>query len=324
MDYGKLAYSKIEDLQARLDLSAKKPEMKSVKLKSLPNINLKIGEYKMAEFYGSGIATILAKILIAFDGVTEGAISVAVDGKYLESCFINGADGEKEYFIMAAAEIDGGKHTISVYPSGKADCRIKYIESIILGNEVKSIRSLSDFSLDKNDSKFLLLRSVDESAECALSDKSKIAFQSAENIYLGYGHRYDVVGAGEFFYIAMCDNFDNLWFFKLDGNLNIVNIRGDYKRCERVTIAKMKNHLAVAALISGKAYQMQLSEDLQYCSNLIPIDLSGKVDDVKFAKGTLLPVLIAEIGGKCFAKLSIEEYESRENLSYNMNAKLEF
>lgn len=303
MDYGKLAYMKAEDIERRLD-GADKKETRSAKAVFKPRVRLTEKGYDLTEISGDGTITAVVRAEVRAGNAYRGVLKLRAGTLGLSDCALNLAAGETHVCVMLAALDCAGGVPLSI--AAEEGVTLTALELAVMGSGAKVYRRAGDFAADGS----CVLVSEDE----RLRAYSAGAGELSAGKVVGFGHRADLIAAGEGYFVAYADNTDNLFGCALDGGLNVTGVRYLGRGADGIAVSDDGGRAAIALLRGGRVTIRYVDFDLKGVSMETETEIEG-VERIKFVKNAPVPMLMTESGGTCVMRTAEREPRGRENVS---------
>lgn len=207
MDYGKTAYLKVSELEARLaDRLTAKPKNRTG-MNFRPFFDFATGDFEAAEVSADETIAIIVKAEVRADSDISGAkISMKLDGIVAsESAGASLTGGERYDFMLLAALDPGSGATLSLSMDG-ADCTLLSCQLVVSGTGAKLRCGSGDCAADKNgNGKWLTVTCEDDDVAAYIFDESEPLYIGAP-LYVGTGRKADCAGGdGDLFVVAYVD-----------------------------------------------------------------------------------------------------------------------
>ncbi|MDR2201647.1 MAG: hypothetical protein LBP26_02620 [Clostridiales bacterium] len=317
MDYGKLAYMKLEDLEGA-QRAAKKTRQRSARALFCPDVEFDDGRvYEAAGVSGGGAAGLVLKVTLQV--LSAGAVELLIDSRYAgEAAFSPGAS---EGVIIASALLNG-QSLVALRAARGLSAVLKRAEFIILGEDAAVTLPASDWRCDSLGGEYALITSRDErlsfytDSAAALADGAELTEQGAYPV--GYGSRCDVCMTADGVYALYCDNLDNLWALKLGQNGELARARVG-GAADRVALTYHDGRFVAAVVSDGAVACFSFDAGFGSVSPLLPVDMPFKCGAVGFVRGAPEPVLVAVSGGKSYLKRAAGGVKNSDVLGIGIN-----
>lgn len=313
MDYGKLAYMKVEDLESRLNV---KTENKAGSVAAFatyyPVYNLAAGEFPLSALTADGQVNILLKITVRRDkAIKNKKIKLTVNDMIAAAEKVDGIEGESDYIIMANVNVSGSSQ-LKIQPDEALDCTLIKAQLSVMGGNAILSRKLNDWNADFILDGLGVVAMVKEEYIylCKISE-GKVG----EKLACGRGHILDICAGKNEFYIVYCDDNDNMWGVTYGAELAIKSRRylGGGAACVAVSFGD--SDLTIAYLSGNKLY-------CRICDNMFGgltepqlIDTGLSCDNIKFVKHSNSPMLTVTSNGTSYLKLSGDEHKNGDSVT---------
>lgn len=310
MDYGKLAYMKVEELGARLSNSATEQidEGGAYAVIAPYSVLTNGTEIPLTEIVGKGRITLVVKVTMRRDAaMAKGILTLKADGKIAALQSAVGEKGEVTYVLLTSV-YSTGLLPLSLACEGNFDAVLIRTEVAALGSGLSLGRRQSDWSADYigDGTKAAAAVVFDESVLVAPVTGGAIgAFASA-----GMGHTLDFAAVGTGFNLAYFDDMGNFWGVRYDSDLNELTRNYLGESGEDVSIGTYGEKLVVARLVNGKLYTRITDLEFGGGGDEVETDIGLRADKIRFVRHSNPPILTVFSDGIAYLKIPAAEYSS--------------
>ena len=269
MDYGKLAYMKAEELEARLTTPSPSTAVSAGFTPDASAKGLALTSVRL-----SGSAVVLCKVVFFCEADTTASVALKFDGKTAADAEIALSAGERKTEILMGC--------------------VQYTGEAAL-------------TLDCSDGRILVKRDEiargDAFAAAALASSQTItaypidrAIGAGKAVCRGLG--FDLCATADGYALLYTDAVGNLWLRQLNTALDTVACSRIGDAIDSPTVCFTGGRLTAAGVVGGKAYVFGATTG----ATRFPLDFPDAVDNVYFVKNAPRPILAVTSGGKVFLK----------------------
>ena len=218
IDYGKLAFMRLEDLEAGVRITANRPRFGSVKANTYPSSDITNRTAELAVFGATGSVSILTKVSLRLSAPVGGEIELRVNNKPVTVASLEDRQvGRAEIVLVGAVSVSGRENVISLISSTPATL---LSSEIIISGEGVTCKSGIGINYAYMDKCAVVLRIADNKIYAQVFEDG----QPSVAVRISRGISADVIAEGGVFKIVFVDDERNLWYCELIGNI-VRNIR---------------------------------------------------------------------------------------------------
>lgn len=311
MDYGKIAYLKVDELENRLAVSTDSKRVLCGSFTVNPMFDFRRGDCFISDVRAGGGVTIFLRAFVRADeSVTDAELSVKINGLKAGYTAFSAAQGEtRDCFVICAASIDGT--AVVSLSADKLNCTLVSCQIVISGADADIARTGGDASADKCGNVWALVFSRDDYVyACAFTEPD---FSDASPVTVGTGSRCDVTATEDGFAVAYVDVCGNTFVDFTDTAMTVKSKQYVGSGAEAVAITRYNDGFALAELLSGKAYCRYVYDG--GCSQPFAVDVGEEVKGVGFVKNALPPVLTISTLNRNLLKNCETEYGGSDRIT---------
>lgn len=291
MDYGKMAYMKAEELEARIKTPAPSTAASVGFAPDAPAKDLPLTAVKL-----SGSAIVLVKTTLYSRESVEATMTLYIDGMAAADATVRlTADVPHTEILMGCVNINGAAALRLDCDDGRV--LAKRVEVGLIGTAAGVTREASDFRL---------AYSAAGTAAAVASSSVITAYPVTEAIGEGKslcrGRAFDLCATDDGYALVNNDLAGNLWLRRLSPALDTLSCVRLCDALDSPTVACFDGRLYVAAVRDGQAYVFNAAEN----AVRFPVPFVGTVDSVHFVKNAPRPILAIGSGGKVFLKTAVD------------------
>lgn len=312
MDYGKLAYLKVDELESRLAPELATERTKCYDYTVKPVYDFRRGDYFITDATASGAVTVFVRACVRADSSVEnGLFELKINGFTAGRCDFSASAGEtRDCFVMSAASVDGSAE-LAVSMNG-LDCTLLSCQILLSGSNADLCRSGGDAAVDKCGSVWALVSVSDDNIYAYTFGEED--FSLGQPVRIGSGRRADVCAGVDGFAAAYVDSAGNTFVAKTDVNLNVlsrifVDAGADSvaitRRGEGFLLAQLKNNVVSCRFIDAAGGYSMPTE----------ITRDDKAVSVGFVKNAEPPMLIVTTGERSYLKPGETELGGGDRIS---------
>lgn len=305
MDYGKIAYLKVEELEAR---TAKLENRESAKVKSVyacPRKNTSLGAASIARAKEGGEVCSFCRATVR---VVSGAGSLVLKAGGVEvgrTAFSGEAGEVVTAFIMGAATVSRNDEFTLGGDGG--ECVIESVQLLVVCFGAGIGGRSGSCAVDCAGETWYLVDCSD--GDVALYAFAEENFALASPLYVGEGDRADVSASESGAAVAYVDSAGNVFLVELSPSFELIRARFVCSGASSVALHAAGNSFVIAAVKNGEVTAFAASED-GTLGDGVAID---RADDVLFVKGSPTPMLVTASKGKNVLRLAAVEYGAHES-----------
>ena len=311
MDYGKIAYLKVDELENRIAVSTKSNRVLCGSYTVNPIFDFRRGDCFISELRAKGGVTVFVRAFVRADeSLSDAELSVKINGLKAGSVRFSAAEGEvSDCFVMCAAMIDGTA-VLSV-GADKQNCTLVSCQIVVNGADADLARTGGDAAADKCGDLWALVFSRDDNVYACLFTEPD--FSAANPVYIATGSRCDVTATQDGFAVAYVDVAGNTFVVFTDTSLNVTSRLFVNCGAEAVAIVRYRDGFALSELVEGKAQCRYVTKNS--CSQPFQVDVGAKVEGISFVKNALPPVLVISTEERNLIKSCETEYGGSDKIN---------
>ncbi|MCL2061232.1 MAG: hypothetical protein FWH03_01215 [Firmicutes bacterium] len=299
MDYGKLAYLRLEEVEAALS-PKRQARLKNTSLSVYPDFPLiAANDYHFAALEGTG--TLTAVLCISAEVRTAGRISVYIGG--IKAGFIDFSDaGVFERVLCVSVRVADNGQILLRAENGFYGF-LTGISAALIGENASLMRMRDDFAADESNGDCGVLRGINGDLQLQVFRAGEVIRHTS----MGRGASADICadGAGGFF-AAYSDFSDNCWIthYSAQGGERRTRIGSG---AESAAVMNTGEGLLAALVRGGGVFLYELDYNLDIFGAEERLQHEGTVSRAAFVKNTEHPILLISDGRKIFARFGTEE-----------------
>ena len=312
MDYGKLAYLKVEELEARLATATQTGKSMVTSATVNPLYDFTRGDFRLCELYASGHVSVTVKVNLRADETkSEAKLSLKVNGLTAGVSSFSATSGKAtEQILICGAFVDGSA-TLTL--SSNFVSTLISAQVVVSGSLAQLRRYGGSVAIDKSGDNWLAVKSEDDNIYAVLFNESKVRFSVP--IYIGTGRKADVcksVNGG--FAIVYIDEADNVVLVTTDESVETMTQKFLVSGGTDVAITPYGSGVIVALLKDGKV-ELYSVRGGAIC-NIVSTNtgVSETVSGISFVKNSSAPMLIFETQSASYLKEAEKETVEGENI----------
>ncbi len=317
MDYGKLAYLKVEELEKSLSSLLKKERSINRRFTAKPLRNLQKGAYAFPTIYSSGSVSVIITAQVTANAQTTGELILLSNGVKVSGKSLTLDANETSETVFTVAVESEGELKLSLTSS--TAITLNSVELLVSGTgadlSLSPVRSAMD--------KYSYYWAIVECNDGLVTVKN---FYEEEQVFyrtltLGEGVSCDICADESGFAVTHTDILGNTFVNFLDINLNKKGnlVLTDGASCS--IIGKAENGCALGLIIKGKLYLRMVSRE--GVSALMAVEEVDKADEVTFVKASNPLALIVTVDGKSRLLRALAEHGGRENITLSLGVTSE-
>lgn len=308
MDYAKMAYIKAQELEARLN--AKNVRQSTRLFRARPYQRLD-GERQLVRYSGGAFAVIITVRIRSEGGkafLNAGGLRAA------ENEFPAGV-AERTFYAAAS-----GSGVISLESGTLQNAVLEKYEALFVGGEVTVDEAVSGYALAGAGETYAFMTNDDCDVNVVKCDSR---FTASASLQAGRGEYADVCETKNGFYIAYGDVYGVLWGVAVDADLRVVARNCLGGNVGRISVAYWDSRVYVTFAQDGKAKYFATDVPRGVRGEVCTVDFNGAVQSVRAVKGSLLPALLAESGGKVFLLKADVEHKGKDTLRVRVTGRVQ-
>jgi len=274
IDYGKLAFMRVEDLESGLRIAATRPRFNCVKINTYPNADISGRQVDLGAFGAAGDVSIFAKLSV----VGSGSLELRVNNMTAALAALTAGD----VILLGALSVNEDNNLITLACSGVAT--LVSAEIIIFGEGV-TCDSAGGVNYAHSGSRAVILRFRDNLIDADIFDSGVLT----RRLHIGRGAAGDIIAEDGIFKAVYIDNRRNLWYAEIVGN-GLANLRWLADGFDTVALIKTCG-LPIAVLSDGKG-ALKCGRIRSRLGNLTDIEGSKGVRSFCAVKGEGRPALV--------------------------------
>ncbi len=287
MDYGKLAYMKAEELEARLTTPSPSTAVSAGFTPDASAKGLALTSVRL-----SGSAVVLCKVVFFCEADTTASVALKFDGKTAADAEIALTAGEpKTELLMGCVQYTGEAELTLDCSDGRI--LVKRVEIGLLGASAAVTRETSDFRFARGDT---FAAAALASSQTITAYPIERAIGAGKAVCRGLG--FDLCATADGYALLYTDAVGNLWLRQLNTALDTVACSRIGDAIDSPTVCFTGGRLTAAGVVGGKAYVFGAAAG----ATRFLLDFPDAVDSVYFVKNAPRPILAVTSGGKVFLK----------------------
>lgn len=312
MDYGKLAYMRLDELEQKVESkTATALKERNVSAFFMPCEYIESGKiFDLTYISGSGINTII--ISIQADVLSVGAMAILLNGKVIAVNEIEKV-GKYTNILFNSVKLTG-ESLLSIVCLDGLCMTLKLAQIALIGALADIVRDMSDTGVDFKGDLLGVLISRDGRLMFKETLLSKVDISGGVNI--GFGKKCDLIAREGYFAAVYIDNYENLWGVILSKDAEIS------RKClckaegfTSIAITKYDDTLIIGYSANGKANYFFTSDDFSLKSSDVLIETNVACDSVMFVKNSEFTALVYSGEGKSYMKIVNKEMACQETLT---------
>lgn len=291
MDYGKLAYMKAEELEARM-----RPAVRQGAANAGFTPDAAADGLRLTEIRVGGSAVLLVKLTLYAPADLAATLELTLDGMTIADAAVSlQKDVRHTEMVMGCVDLSGTG--ILALRCDDARVTVERVEIGLVGDSAGVTREASDFRFAR--------RASGGAAGLATSQVITV-YPVAGGIGTGKtlcrGNSFDLCATPEGYAVLNCDPVGNLWLRTLDEDLTETGAVRVGDALDSPTLTFTDGRLVGAGLIGGSIVVFSAVEN----AVTFPVPFGGAVDAVYFVKDAPRPILAVTSGGKVFIKTAAD------------------
>lgn len=301
MDYGKLAYIKVEELENRLQKLLNKGDEPVTNFTVNPLYDFCAGDYSIGYASGNGIITLTAKVTMRIDeNVTDGTVKLLINGLSAGEAIVSGKIGDTIERVIIASVYINGSAKLSL--SCDLPCVLLSVQSVVTGASVNLYGYDGKTAIDGTDGTWAIVSCENDEVGVRVFDESNPVF--LEKTFLGAGNQCDVCHTQNGYLFAYIDGNKNAFMVSAGDDGLPVSYRFVSAFADDVAISSYGDSVLLAVLSGGKIVTFVISDDgISQASESSDFGI-GKVNSIAFVKGSESPMLIVRTADRSYLWLS--------------------
>jgi len=301
VDYGRLAFMRLDDLEAGVKVAEERPRFGSAKITSFSRTNIRDRTISLGALSGAGAVSFVAKLRLDNHAVSAGVLELRLNNMVASSeSLMSRPAGIIDIVMVGSAILEDGSNLVALSCTGNAT--LIAAEVVTLGDGV--IRSNdSGANYDFDDISTAIVMYSDNTMSLSILEGAVLR----ASIGLGFGRSADVARNPDGgFVVAYIDDQRNVWYALIAGN-GLSELRWLGQGYDQIAIAATEDNPVVALVKDGQVYTAVVRHVL---SGITRIDGARNVREVSFVKGALSPALIITgFGGRSTLRLGQPLYQ---------------
>lgn len=303
MDYGKAAYLKAEDLEARLNKAESEPKIKNVYTLIKCALEVKDGlNFDACNIFGKGSMTLIVKVTV--NAYTQGSLILSLDDASVGRITFSQAGVHSEIIMNSVTVFEDG--VLSFKAQDGFIGLIEAAEITLIGADAHIDRSTFDWAADTDGNCSAVLVNEDGKLYILPGEENNLPNKN-DSHYLGVSVSCDAVLAGGVCYIVYTDSFKNLYGAVFDLASKTIRQTIISHGQDSISICRYKENLLIAGLAEGAITVFIVNKNFEKLSAQMQVETANKVSDVLFIKGSSVPTLIFYSAGKSYIKTMEDE-----------------
>jgi len=283
IDYGKLAFMRLEDVEAGLRITASRPRFSGVKVAVYPFADITNRNTEVGVFGAEGSVSILANVVLRLSEPVGGELELRINNM---PAIVTGLEerqaGRVDIVLTGAVSVSGRDNIIALFSSSAAT--LISAEIMLFGEDV-TCQSGAGINYACMDTCAVVLNIRDNRIYAQVFEDGRLT----DTVRISRGISADVIADEGIFKVFFADDERNLWYCELIDN-TVRNIRWLAPNIERVAVSQTEGDpLAVVTDGDGVVRFGYVRERLGFLREL---DGAGNVRSVSCVKGTRMPRVI--------------------------------
>lgn len=247
MDYGKSAYLKAEELEARLNSTAKVAGRESSVCRTVrPLAEIGNSPCFVARIKGEGALALFVQATLT-DAPEAGELAVIVGGLKAGAAAFTPADGRAEAFVMCSAYVDG---YADVFVSASVPATLRECRVLVYGAGAETGSFGGEAAVDGGHGKWALVFSEQNDVKACLFTEENFAL--GDSVYLGTGTMADVAATEQGYLFVYVDGERNLFAVRTDDSLALVSRTLVAQNSEGCAAARYRGGAVIAGIFGGE------------------------------------------------------------------------
>lgn len=300
MDYGKLAYMRTEELEARITPT---PVNDAVAAGFTPDAPL--DGLKLTSLSVGGSAIILIKLVLSASDDVSAAISATFGGLTIADAQISLSRGEKKSELLIGCVNFSGDGEVMLHCD---DSRVTAhrVEVGLVGASARVTREAADFRFAEKGTRGLAAVGTSQ-----VVTVYPVAKGIGDGCAVCRAPSFDLAATDDGFKLLSVDTAQNLWLYTLDAFGVPQNVERIGDAVESPTLWIHGDDALAAGIIDGQAV---VFKPCPFAARF-PVGFDKKADGVFLVKDALTPLVALTSGGKIFLKAALDTNLGRENIS---------
>lgn len=317
MDYGKIAYLKVTDLESRQTSAATERQI-SRSYTVTPSYSFSGGAFPLVTLSASGDCALIVKARITVDAGKSGELFLSAGG--IRLCSQRVVSGEQIVILIGAARISG-EPRVEI----NCDCAavLNSCEIVAVGAGGEFTRTGGGLAADKCGDVWTAVYSENDYVYAYIFSESN--FDGGVKKLMCAGHIADVCKCGDGFAVATADRAGNVRLLITDYKGN--SLKEFYISAEASAIAVSEVESGVVGIITVKNGDVFAIEcDIEESAVTLPekCDFSLAAKDVRFVKNSSPVMLIIQSDSGCVMRFLAQIVSSRSTFSYAVSVAYEY
>lgn len=303
MDYGKLAYLKVTELEgAGTGAAVGKNGMKWANASVEPFVNLR-SECELARFSANGSTAILIRAEFIVPESVRGGALVQFSLNGLTSATVDVSAGNA--VALMSAETDG-ECALSAKSTDGSNITLKKADIMLMGANAAFLRGTKCFAAASMGQRACIISSKDG----GLAANSFFEGRIGADVWLGRALSADVAAHDSGYVLAIADFCGNLFAVLLDEDLHIISRKVLGESAKSAAVGVYGGEVWFAVVREGKPYVFKTDLTLKKRSAESIVDFSSAADAVGFVKDAPTVMLVISADGKNFLKTAETQNEA--------------
>ncbi len=307
MDYGQLAYVKVQEIEEYLRRAATSKQIGTAASASFYPHAAFDGGYEPCTLsaHGGSVGLSVAIEISAPLGATDDKIRLYCGNKLAAYVAVTLPENGKGRYAMFASVTPGDGEKLKI----KADTNKLLLDEFSVlaeGGGAKIIFDGGGYKCDSCGNGVFLAKENSRGYIVLLKCGTDLS------VIVSHGGVFDIAATELGVSVLCCDNERNLWGVRYDNDLNEVSriLLGD--GADKVALGRGAGGLTIVCIRAKKLYFAESDEDFTGLTQWAPSDFEAEADDVFLSKQMDFPVLFFSRNGTLYAKIPIEALSNRD------------
>lgn len=321
MDYGKMAYIKAEELEARLTSMAVGSDDKVTDLTVKPVYDFYCGDFALTSIRASGSVSVIIRLQLRLDeDADELPVYLKVNGLRSAETLINGSAGEvKDALIVCGIKLSGvAELTLS---ADNAAMVLLTAQIVVNGDGACLSGNGGDAAADKCGSVWCVVSCEDN---CVVGYAFTESSPTLTPVYIGAGKKADVTATDNGFLVSLVDGTGNAFAVFLSTTLSLIRRVFVCGGAAAAAATAYGGGYAFVTVEDGRVAVRLIGEDGAGCSEPSYPDLGDGIKGVGFVKNAATPTLILRYDDKSVLRYADEEECAEESVKLSVSAIINY
>lgn len=309
MDYGKIAYLKVTDLESRQTFAAAGKQI-SRSYTITPSYSFAGGAFSLVTLSASGDCALIVKARVTVAEGEGGELFLTADG--IRLCSQRVVSGEQNVILIGVA---GGYGEACVEIDCDCACVLDSCEMVAVGEGGEFTRLGGGLAADKCGDVWAAVYSENDYVYAYIFSEND--FTSGEKKFMCAGHIADVCKCGDGFAVATADRAGNVRLIVTDCAGNA--LKEFYVNTEATAIAVCEVESGVVGIVTvanGDVFAAECDIEKNAVTTPTKCDFALSAKDVRFVKNSSPVMLIVQTDSGCVMRFLAQIVSSRSTFSY--------